>query len=245
MVFSQLFLIWRHENAIRSICFCKMSLYSTTVDHNIIIIIQQHCDDTVLCSQGGKVTGRLTDSSFIITLFCFSDDVSESLTFKITDKRYKMQTHWISFRYHGCFINAEGTILTWSWSCCQSSHSSSASAGDCVWKWLHFTYTLIVWLKSDFGGEQRWNYNDCNLFYHYYLVIADSCMWASVRLHKLRKELQLKHGRHRRAPVTKNDTPDDDDEDSDGEMVWGSCLLQSMVGLMFRFKLRRTQDVSE
>lgn len=75
-------------------------------------------------------------------------------------------------------------------------------------------------------------------------------MWTSVWLHKLRKELQLKHGRRRCAPVTKNDTPDDDDhdddddddEDSDGEMVWGSCLLQSMVGLTFRFKLRRTQD---
>lgn len=75
-------------------------------------------------------------------------------------------------------------------------------------------------------------------------------MWTSVWLHKLRKELQLKHGRRRCAPVTKNDTPDDDDhdddddddEDSDGEMVWGSCLLQSMVGLTFRFKLRGTQD---
>lgn len=49
-------------------------------------------------------------------------------------------------------------------------------------------------------------------------------MWTRVWLHKLRKELQLKHGRRRCAPVTKNDTPDDDDdddEDSDGEMV--SC----------------------
>lgn len=136
--------------------------------------------------RGDKATERLTGSSFIITLFCFSDDVSEGLTFKITVKLYKMQTHWISFRYDGCFINAEGTILMkllsvvpLLLSLCRRLCMEMAVAPNAESLHLHFACLteILLWWWAE-AKLQRLQLILSLLFSYSWLVYVNKCLFT-------------------------------------------------------------------